>query len=57
MYLIERATQVLRKTSEQVVALNLGALTVALAAGITRNNTRTIQLSLAELSILTEGKG
>ena len=57
MHLIERATQVLRKTSEQVVALNLGALTVALAAGITRNNTRTIQLSLAELSILTEGKG
>lgn len=55
MHLIERAAQVLQATPEQVVALNLGALTVALAAGIARNNTRTIQLSLAELSGLIEG--
>ena len=54
LQLIGRAAQVVQATSEQVVALNLGALTVALAAGITRNNTRTIQLSIAELSVLTE---
>ncbi len=55
LQLIVRAARLLQATSEQVVALNLGALTVALAAGITRNNTRTIQLSIAELSVLTEG--
>ena len=54
LHLIERAAQLLQTTSEQLIALNLGALTVALAAGITRNNTRTIQLSLVELSVLTE---
>ncbi len=51
---IRRATQTLQDSPEQIVALNLGALTVALAAGIARNNTRTIQLSLSELSVLTE---
>ncbi|MCY7357373.1 MAG: hypothetical protein LH609_07845 [Rudanella sp.] len=52
---IKRAAQTLQDSPEQMIALNLGALTVALAAGITRNNTRTIQLSLSELSVLTEG--
>jgi len=55
LQLIERAIQTLQTVADQVIALNLGALTVALAAGITRNNTRTIQLSLTELRILTEG--
>lgn len=55
LQLIARAAHLLQATSEQVVALNLGALTVALAAGIARNNTRTIQLSIAELSVLTKG--
>jgi hypothetical protein len=53
-HLIGQAVQAIQITSEQVVALNLGALTVALAAGITRNNTHTIQLAMAELSALTE---
>jgi hypothetical protein len=55
MQLIDRAAQVLQGVSEQVVALNLGALTVALAAGIVRNNTHTIQLALSELIALTRG--
>lgn len=52
---IERATKTLQTVADQTIALNLGALTVALAAGITRNNTRTIQLSLTELRVLTDG--
>lgn len=55
LQLIERAIHTLQTVSDQIVALNLGALTVALAAGITRNNTRTIQLSLTELRTLTDG--
>lgn len=55
LYLVNQATLVLQVTAEQVVALNLGALAVALAAGIARNNTRTIQLAMAELAVLTEG--
>ncbi len=55
LHLIGQAAQALQVTAEQMVALNLGALTVALAAGIARNNTRTIQLAMAELGILTGG--
>lgn len=52
--LVGQATQTLQITAEPIVALNLGALTVALAAGIARNNTRTIQLAMTELTVLME---
>ena len=54
LHLVGQATQTLQITAEQIVALNLGALTVALAAGIARNNTPTIQLAMAELTGLIE---
>jgi len=55
LHLVNQAAQALRVTDQQMVALNLGALAVALAAGIARNNARTIQLAMAELTGLTEG--
>lgn len=56
LQLVERAAHTLQHTSEQLIALNLGALAVALAAGISRNNTRTIQLALTELTTLTSAE-
>ncbi len=53
--LLERASEILRDTTNSFAALNIGALAVALAAGIARNNTRTIQLALSELRELVEG--
>ncbi|KAB7731055.1 hypothetical protein F5984_09565 [Rudanella paleaurantiibacter] len=51
--LVDQAAHALHTTDEQAKALNMGALTVALAAGLYRNNVSSVQLALSELTNLT----
>jgi hypothetical protein len=53
--LVDKASHALHHAHEQMAALNMGALVVALAAGLCRNNTNSIQLVLSELATLTQG--
>lgn len=51
---VRRATQLLQTTPKRSVVLNVGALIVALAAGVSRNNSRSIELTMSELKLLTD---
>lgn len=51
--LVDQAAHALHTTDEQAKALNIGALSVALAAGLYRNNESSVQLALSELRNLT----
>jgi hypothetical protein len=51
---VRRATQLLQTTSNKGLVLNIGALAVALAAGVSRNNSRSIELTMNELKLLAE---